>query len=387
MMRVLHLPTDTGGGPPGLSRQLNALGIHSEVWAIDQNYLGYPVDRVLADPRRPILVQLLRMLTAGGYVFGRWDVVHYNYGSTLYSNGGKLLSMRGVAWRGSRIGRAVTASLNGVSAALQSLELGILRARRIPVFVHYQGDDARQGDYCLEHYEISIATQVPPEFFTPASDRWKRKQVAKMSKHAAAVYAVNPDLLNVLPAKAVFVPYGHVPFHEWTPRYTQADRSRLVFAHAPSNRLVKGTALILDALAELKDEGYEFDLDLVEGVSNTQALARYGDADVVIDQLFAGWYGGLAVEAMGLGKPVVVYIRESDLRHLPEGMADDLPFFQATPATIKEDLRRILETPRDELVARAEKSRAFVEKWHDPAAIASRIADDYRRAARRGETA
>lgn len=385
MMRVLHLPTDTGGGPPGLSQQLKAQGIHSEVWAIDQNYLNYPVDRVLTDPRDPIPLQMLKVLRAGSYVFGRWDVVHFNYGSTLFSNGGKLLSMRKTGWRSGAIGRALTASLNGVSSALQGLELTILRARRIPVFVHYQGDDARQGDYSLEHYEINIATQVPPEFFTPATDRWKRKQVVRMSKHAAGVYAVNPDLLNVLPENASFVPYGHIPVSDWTPRYTQADRSRLLFAHAPSNRRVKGTDLILDALAELKEEGYLFDLDLVEGVSNAEALARYADADVVIDQLFAGWYGGLAVEAMALGKPVVVYIRESDLRHIPAGMADDLPFFRATPATVKDDLRRVLETPRAELVSQAKKSRAFVEKWHDPAAIASRIADDYRRASRKGE--
>lgn len=382
-MRVLHLPTDVGGGSPGLSQQLKALGLHSEVWTIDQNYLKYPVDRVLTDPQEPILLQMAKVLLAGSYVFGDWDVVHFYYGSTLFSNGGKLLSMRDAAWRRRRIGRALTASLNGVSAALQRLELGILRIRRIPVFVHYQGDDARQGDYSLEHYDISIATQVPPDYYTPDSDRWKRKQIALMSKHAAGVYAVNPDLLHVLPASASFVPYGHIPVQEWTPRYTQADRQRLVFAHAPSNRRVKGTDLILTALAELESEGYQFDLDLIEGVSNADALVRYADADVVIDQLFAGWYGGLAVETMALGKPVVAYIRDSDLEFLPPGMADELPLFRATPATIKDVLQMVLELPRDELVLRAHASRAFVEKWHDPLEIASRIAADYRRGAER----
>ena len=378
-MRVLHLPTDVGGGPPGLSEQLNKLGVRSEVWTIDQNYLNYPVDRVLTDPQQPIAVQMLKVLRAGSYVFGPWDVVNFNYGSTLFSNGGKLLSMRGAGWRRGRMGRLVTAALNGASGALQRAELAVLRARRIPVFVYYQGDDVRQGDYSREHYEFSIATRVPPEYYTSQSDRWKRKQAALMSKHAAGVYAVNPDLLNVLPSKASFVPYGHVPVRDWTPRYTQGDRDRVVFAHAPSNRRVKGIDLILDALAELQSEGYRFDLDLVEGVSNAEALARYEDADVVIDQLFAGWYGGVAVEAMALGKPVVVYIRDSDLGFLPPGMADDLPFFRATPATIKEDLRRILELPREELLTRARASRAFAEKWHDPVEIASRVAADYRR--------
>jgi glycosyltransferase involved in cell wall biosynthesis len=365
-MRVLHLPT-TVGDPSGLSRLLRDLGIDSEVWALGQNYLGYHVDRLLSDEGDGNLVRFLKMLRAGGYVFGRWDVVHYNFGSTLFST---LHSPPGRT----PIARLLTPVLNGVAALLTRAELGVLRARRIPVFVHYQGDDARQGDYSLEHYEISIAAQVPPGYYSPASDRWKRRQIRLISRHAARLYAVNPDLMNVLPDTAVFVPYGHIPVRDWTPRYTQADRKRLVFAHAPTNRAAKGTDLILAALAELADEGYEFDLDLVENVGNDDALERYAQADVLIDQLYAGWYGGLALEAMALGKPVVAYLRESDLRHLDPQMQADLPVVRATPGTITDDLRRVLERPRGELVELGRRSRAYAERWHDGQRIAQAIA-------------
>lgn len=379
-MRVLHLPTSVGGGPSGLSEQLRQLGIESKVWTIDQNFLNYRVDRVLTSPNEPVILQMLKVLWAGTYVFGRWDVIHFNYGSTLFSNGGKLLAMRpGISIRG-RIARAVTAVLGGIAAVMQRLELAILRARRIPVFVHYQGDDVRQSDYSLQHFDISIATQVPPGFYPPGSDEWKRRQVALMARHAAKIYAVNPDLLHVLPSSAEFVPYGHVDVQDWTPRYTQNDHEVLTFAHAPSNRSVKGTDLILSALGELESEGYRFTLDLIEGVSNDEALARYAEADVVIDQLFAGWYGGVALEAMALGKPVVVYLRESDFHFLPEAMVQDLPFIRATPATIKQVLKEILESPRADLVDRARQSRAYVERWHDPRVIAERISADYRQA-------
>ena len=380
MMRVLHLPTTVGGGPSGLSHQLRKLGIDSQVWTLDQNYLEYPVDRVLTDARDPMAVQMLKAFRAGAYVFGKWDVVHFNYGSTLFSNGGKLLSHRPLGSRGHSASKFVTATLGAVATILQRLELLILRTRRIPFFVLYQGSDARQGDYSLKHFDISIATQVPPGHDTPESDDWKRRQITLMTKHAAGIYAVNPDLLHVLPPTARFVAYGHVPVQEWEPRYPQPDSEKLVFAHAPSNRDVKGTDAILAALAELESDGYRFEVDMIEGLSNADALARYQSADVVIDQLYAGWYGGVAVEAMALGKPVVVYLRESDFHFLPSGMAKDFPFFRATPTTIKEALRGILEMPRAELVTRAQQSRAFVERWHDPEAIASAIADDYRRA-------
>lgn len=376
MMRVLHMPT-TVGVPSGLSDQLKALGIDSQVWTISQNYLGFPVDRVVIDETDNRAIGFLKMLRAGTYVFGRWDVVHYNFGQTLFSSLHSDVSRKGIA-------KVLGPALNGIAAVMQRTELAILRARRIPVFVHYQGDDARQGDYSLEHYEISIATQVPPGYYSARSDAWKRRQIRLMSKRAARIYAVNPDLLNVLPASAEFVPYGHIAVDEWEPRYTQADRKRLVFAHAPTHREVKGTDLILEALDELAAEGHHFDVDLIEGVSNAEALARYADADVVIDQLYAGWYGGVALEAMALGKPVVGYLRESDFRHLPPEMAKELPLFRATPTTVKDDLKRILELPRTELVARARQSRAFVERWHDAREITARIAEDYRRATTRG---
>lgn len=380
MMRVLHLPTTVGGGPSGLSYELRKLGIDSQVWTLDQNYLDYSVDRVLMDARDPMVVQMLKAFRAGAYVFGRWDVVHFNYGSTLFSNGGKLLSRRSPGDRGHRTAKLVTATLRTVAAVMQRLELFILRARRIPFFVFYQGSDARQGDYSLKHFDISIAAQVPPGHDTRESDEWKRRQITLMTKHSAGIYAVNPDLLHVLPSSARFIAYGHVPVREWEPRFPQADDDRLVFAHAPSNRSVKGTDVILAALAELESEGYRFEVDLIEGLSNADALARYRRADVVIDQLYAGWYGGVAVEAMALGKPVVVYLRESDFQFLPPKMVKDLPFFRATPTTIRETLQGILEMPRTELITRAMQSRAFVERWHDPEIIASRIADDYRRA-------
>jgi hypothetical protein len=372
MMRVLHLPTTVGGTSSGLSRHLRMLGIDSQVWAVGQNYFEYPVDRVLTDASDGTFARLVKMLRAGAYVFGGWDAVHFNYGSTLFSTWHTRSDRTGPA-------RFLEAALNVASAVLQRIELAVLRARHIPVFVHYLGDDARQGDYSLEHFDVSIATQVPPGYYRPQTDRWKRRQIALMTARSSAVYAANPDLLNVLPPKSTFLPYGHVAVEEWTPRYTQAEHDVLVFAHAPSHRKVKGTDLIVTALSELEAEGYRFTLDLIEGVSNSAALKRYEAADVMIDQLYAGWYGGVAVEAMALGKPVVVYLRESDFRHLPTEMAQELPLLRATPMTVKEDLRAILETPRERLLARARESRAFVEKWHDPVKIASMVAEDYRK--------
>ncbi len=92
--------------------------------------------------------------------------------------------------------------------------------------------------------------------------------------------------------------------------------------------------------------------------------------------LDAGWYGGLAVEAMAVGKPVVVYIRPDDLRFVPVAMAADLPIIEAQPQNIYETLVKIVTMPRLELLNLAMKSREYVERWHGPVNIAQRIKVD-----------
>lgn len=259
---------------------------------------------------------------------------------------------------------------------MQKVELALLRALKKVVFIQYQGDDARQGDYCLSHFEISPAQRVEPGYYTAEKDELKRKQIETLTGLARKTYALNPDLLHVLPPNAEFLPYSHIALDEWTPNYNQFEDRPLRFGHAPTHRRAKGTDLILEAADKLQKSGYEFELDLVEGLSNQEAKKRYTAIDVLIDQLYAGWYGGLAVEAMALGKPVLVYIREGDLGFIPEQMRNDLPFVQVTPSTIEAGMKRVLEMPKEELLSLARRSRAFVERWHDPIEIAKRIKSD-----------
>lgn len=133
---------------------------------------------------------------------------------------------------------------------------------------------------------------------------------------------------------------------------------------------------IVEAAENLRKAGYDFEFMLIEGLSHREAKEKYAAIDVLIDQLYAGWYGGLAVEVMALGKPVLVYIREGDLGFIPEEMRKDMPFIQVTPATIEAGMKQVLEMPREKLLALAHRSRAYVERWHDPMKIAKRIKSD-----------
>jgi glycosyltransferase involved in cell wall biosynthesis len=110
------------------------------------------------------------------------------------------------------------------------------------------------------------------------------------------------------------------------------------------------------------------ELVLVEHVPHAQVKHLLAQADVVVDQLLIGWYGASAVEAMALGKPVLCYLRDDDLKRFVS-FHDRIPIVRTTKETLVEDLRGLLRNVAqwDEIGSAGHR---FVEEWHDPLKIA-----------------
>lgn len=371
---IVHLPTSVGGNAACLSKHLNTLGIRSESWSITENQYGYQTDYIICGKtKNPIVAQLKRLL-ALRYIL-LFDAVFLNFGATLFYPHAEQGSNRGGI--ASEPKKQIT---HLYLSAMQRVELFLLRLFRKAVLIQYQGDDARQGDVCREKFEITAATQVGEDYYSSGSDRLKRGQIPLICSQCNKIYALNPDLLHVLPASAEFLPYSHISLQDWVPKYTQLEDRALHIGHAPSHRGVKGTDLIIAAVENLRKRGYGFKFVLVEGMKNDEAKAVYETLDVLVDQLYIGWYGGVAVEAMALGKPVLAYIRTNDLCFVPALMKEQLPIINTTPDTIEQSLERVLLMPRWELLALGKKSRAYVERWHDPVQIAERVRADIEQA-------
>jgi glycosyltransferase involved in cell wall biosynthesis len=151
-----------------------------------------------------------------------------------------------------------------------------------------------------------------------------------------------------------------------------SDAARPLVVHAPSNREKKGTQYVIEACARLPVE-----LDIIEGVPHDEARARYARADIVVDQLNAGWHGVFALESMALGKPVVTYLKPDVVERSAEGYGVRLPVMPATRETLVDALRPLVEQPelRRELGL---QSRAYVEQVHDIDRVADRLLDLYR---------
>jgi hypothetical protein len=371
-LRILHCPGAVGGNPPALARAERALGLDSHCAILRQNWLRYAVDEVLVPPwlgGRPgqFAAELAawRLLTRACRTY---DLVHLNYGSAL------LPALP--AWEIPADGLAAT-FYRRYAAMIAGHDLRRLTDAGVAIAVTYQGDDARQGA-ASDLLGRNLTTIAGPGYYTEASDTAKRTCIATLDHCAARIFFLNPDLARMLPTRARFMPYAHVDARQWTTGTPGDGPLRIV--HAPTHRGLKGTAHVLAAIERLRGEGLPIELDIVQNLPHAEALRRYAVADLLIDQLHIGWYGGLAVECMALGKAVVCRLRREDFTCLPPGMADDLPVIDAGPDDLAEVLRRLISLGRDGLRELGARSRRYVERWHDPARIANMLAEHYRAA-------
>lgn len=336
-----------------------------------QSRFGYVADEVLWADKTGVLSREIKRWGLLWRALRGFDIIHFNFGQSI--------APQRLPAASARRGRTVPRLLYGCYARLLELrDLPILKRAGKGIVVTFQGDDARQGDYCLDHFEISPAHEVESEYYGRLRDEHKRRRIELIARYADRIYALNPDLLHVLPPAAKFLPYSHIDLAEWKPAGTRDVKTGPpVVVHAPSHRGAKGTRHVVGAVSQLRKEGIPIEFLLVEGLPHAEARQLYERADLVVDQLLCGWYGGLAVEAMALGKPVVAYVREGDLQFIPPGMREELPIINATPATICSVLREWLTVSRHELPELGARCRAYVEKWHDPLEIAAELKRAY----------
>jgi hypothetical protein len=254
---------------------------------------------------------------------------------------------------------------------IELCDLPILRRLGKKIVVTYQGCDARQRSYFARHFAISACREADcyQGICSTDDDQVKARRIKKFGRYAHKIFSMDPDLLHVLPPQAEFLPYASVDLDEWLPAIKPPRNDRLTIVHSPTNRGAKGTRYIEEAIVKLKEGGLDVDFIEVENVPHERVREIYEKADLAVDQLLIGWYGGFAVEMMALGKPVICYIREEDLKFIPLEMAGDLPLINADPDTIYDVLKRVI-AERGSLRAIGERSRSYVERWHDPLKIA-----------------
>jgi glycosyltransferase involved in cell wall biosynthesis len=204
--------------------------------------------------------------------------------------------------------------------------------------------------------------------FLGSDIRGKPSEALDWSRRAGARVIGSYDAIRWVP-DAVVIPPG-IDVHAIEPA-PPSDRERPVVLHAPSSRTRKGTEHVIAAC-----EALDCELEIVEGLHHDEAFERYRRADVIVDQLNAGWYGVFAIEAMALGKPVVTFLHEEAVRRTEEAFGMDVPIVAATKETLRDVMRPLVESP-DERRRVGAASRAYVEEVHDLRRVADRLIELY----------
>jgi glycosyltransferase involved in cell wall biosynthesis len=333
-LRILHAPRNIAGQAGDTVAALRRLGHDAELWEDSPDPFGRPSDRVLALDRDDPRPSLAAMAEAAE----RFDIVHFHFGQTLVPRWGVLPPF----W-----------------------DLPVLRGLGLRVFFTFHGTDVRldRVHRSLNPWAGDFTASGPPE------DDRTEKAVQVMRTYADALFVVSVNYLAYVP-DAVYMPRV-IDLGAW-PDVPARSRERPVVVHAPTRRGTKGTELLLPVLDELRLEGLDFDLRLVEGAPHDEVRSALADADLLVDNLVAGSYGIVALEAMASGAAVV-----SNMSAALRAAHPDAPVVPVDPTTIKATLRRLMLDPagRREIAARG---RPFVAATHDADLVAARLVEAYR---------
>ena len=299
------------------------------------NTAGVPWANVQALKRRGVDAQLV--------VFNRYPL-HSEADWSLDRRGG-FVRKQAAAW--SAFARLLPKAdvfhfYFGLTLVPQSFQFPILGALRKRSVMHYLGSDIRG--------------KSPAELAS--------------GKKAGAEVVGSYDAIRWVPEAEMIPPGIDVTLIEPAP---PTDRARPVILHAPSSRRRKGTEHIIAAC-----EGLDAELVLVEGLHHDEAFERYREADIVVDQLNAGWYGLFAIECMALGKPVVTFLHDEAVERTERALDTRVPIVSAAKDTLRAALEPLVASAAERRRIGAE-SRAYVEQVHDLERVADRLLALYAR--------
>jgi len=262
---------------------------------------------------------------------------------------------------------------NGNSFLVDNADIPLLHNAGKKMIMHHWGNDVRSAERSsrLNPYP------VPPSYMSDDNIVNRLKMLSTYIQHAIVQdYELYPHVsdyyehVHVLPlaCKVSDIPYA----------YPRTDITQPIIIHAPTNRAFKGSEYVEQAIEDLRGK-VSFSYQTIEKTSHDEAMRKYLDADIIIDQILCGTYGMLSVEAMAMGKPVVAFVRDDVRSQLPE----DLPIVVANPDTIRDVLQELLQQP-EKLQEIGIASRAYVERVHDVGSVIPKLLEIYEQVVKEG---
>ncbi len=154
------------------------------------------------------------------------------------------------------------------------------------------------------------------------------------------------------------------------------DGNSIRILHVPTDRNIKGTMYIENAVQKLVDEGFEIDLKICEGVSHKELEEEYSKCDFSVVSLIGGWYGQAGVEAMAYGRGIITFLSPEFLEFMSDDFKQKCPIVSANKDSIYLELKKVIVRKR--FSEWGLESRVFAEKFHNSKLVALRLIEIYK---------
>jgi hypothetical protein len=168
--------------------------------------------------------------------------------------------------------------------------------------------------------------------------------------------------------------YIYIPFDASSLAVRTVENKRLRIVHSPTNRSMKGTALILPVM-EAVQKVRDVEFVLVENKPHDEVLRIKQSCDLAIEQignLGGTGYGRNSLETLAMGIPTITEMTPDYVAWLPEN-----PFVLASRETLYERTLKLIDNAglRNDLRVHG---RQWVLKYHSYSAVHQRLMDLYR---------
>ncbi|MBS1652575.1 MAG: glycosyltransferase [Bacteroidetes bacterium] len=251
-------------------------------------------------------------------------------------------------------------------------DIEILKAHNKKIVFVFVGDDARWRPAASQEYRMFGLNELPRDedkFYSKQHLERNLTRIRYAEKYADMIFSrIDQGQLHLRP----YLRWNMMANPE-NYAHNSKQRKNPIIVHAPTAKTIKGTKYVLEAFEQLKTEGVEFTVILVENMPHNEAIKVYQNADIIVDQLFIPGTGKVSTEALAMGK-VVISLMAYD--KYPQKNPSDCPIIDANAETFYNVLKELI-FDYDKRVALADKGKGYVEKYLLPKYFCDLIINEF----------
>ncbi len=330
------------------TRVLKRRGYQIDFYGMEKTHFAMPVDFLLKFSNNP-LKSFFQRLSYFFKILPRYDIWHFNFMEAFF---------------------------------FYPLNLLILKLWGKKIVVTFRGFDVQTD---LEFLTKNIYSKIPshkwPEYYRLLflqKKSWhnflKKIRQRIFIWFADKVILIGPFLAGQVVRYDKIIPYArNLKEKENYPR--PKSKTRITVLHVPTDPIAKGTPEITRVFKRLAQKYPEHSFQILPKMPREKLLPEIAKADIIVDQIIVGWYGGQAVEAMAKGKIVMAFLNPTYLQLVSFGQK--IPIWNTNAWSFSHDLETLIKVfplIKDEW---QKKSLEFVKKYHNDKKIASQYLKIY----------